>query len=156
MIKHGNLSHALHVQMILPTSKHRNATSPQGLMIPSQPCPSHLVQRPVSSNAFPFRDPALPSLQSSAFDMLRATLQSPFKITDAPDFPVLTLIFCAVRAGIYHPIPRFLIHPSMAGARILLYIGQIRSHADAYSKMRLLLACRSHCIANVFTSAVHI
>ena len=36
----------------------------------------------------------------------------------------------------------------MAGVRNLLYIGQIRSHADAYSKMRLLLACRSHCIAN--------
>ena len=82
MINHGNLSPATHVRIILPTSKHRNARSPQGLMIQSQPCPSHLVQCPVSSNTFPFRDPRLPSLQSPTFDMLRATLQSPFPIAD--------------------------------------------------------------------------
>ena len=156
MINHGNLSPALHVRIILPTSKHRNARSPQGLMIQSQPCPSHLVQCPVSSNTFPFRDPRLPSLQSPTFGMLRATLQSLFPIADVPNFPVLTLIFCAVRAGIYHAIPHFFIHLAIAGARVLLYIGQIKSHADACSKMRLLLACRSHCIANFFTSAVHV
>ena len=121
MIKHGSLSYGLLVQIILPTSNHKDARSPQVLMTMSQPCASHLVRRQVGSNAFPSKNPGPSSPQSPTFGMFRATLQSPITIADIPNFHVLTLIFCPLRTVIYHPIARSLTHPKIAGARSVVH-----------------------------------
>lgn len=86
--------------------------------LPKPPCPTS--GRPTS---FSLQRPWTPKPPVPVFDMIRAALQSPFSIADIPTSPVLILISCHVRAGISHPIPRFLVHPSIARARIMLYIG---------------------------------